>query len=298
MPLLFSDTDLIINADGSSYHLNIRPEQIPDTIILVGDPERVPLVSRYFDEITDKVQKREFVSHFGLLNNKEIAVISSGIGPDNVEIVMTELDALVNIDFNSRKEKENKRILNLIRIGTSGSIQEDIPVDSFLLSNSAIGLDNLGFFYGFRQRIQDFDEDDLKVFEQNLPIGMGFYAAKCSEYLAQVFLNHPEFQQVIAGMTLTTPGFYAPQGRQMRIDLPFPQFLNDLSSIQLAGQTCSNMEMETAAYYAFAKLLGHHMISLNAILANRKTKEFSINPEKQVDTLIRMTMEVLKNYGL
>ena len=293
MPLHFSDTDLIINANGSSYHLNIRPEQIPDTIILVGDPERVEHVSRYFDHITAKVQKREFISHFGKLNQKDIAVISSGIGPDNVEIVMTELDALVNIDFMTRQEKTKKRHLNLIRIGTSGSIQEEVPVDSFLLSNSAIGLDNLGFFYGFRSQIKDFDINDLQLFEERLASGMSIYAAKCSEKLAEIFLNHPDFKQVTSGMTLTTPGFYAPQGRQMRINLPFPYFLKEISSIQLAGQTCSNMEMETAAYYAFAKLLGHNMISLNAILANRKTKAFSQNPEKQVDTLIQMTLKVL-----
>lgn len=294
MPLHYSDTDLIINADGSSYHLNIRPEQIPDTIILVGDPERVAHVSKYFDQITEKVHKREFISHFGLLNQKKIAVISSGIGPDNVEIVMTELDALANIDFLTRQEKLQKRSLNLIRIGTSGSIQEDIPVDSFLLSNSAIGLDNLSFFYGFRNQIHDFDAKELEAFEENLPHGMNIYAVKSSMKLAQNFLQHPNFKQVISGMTLTTPGFYAPQGRQMRLNLPFPNFLNEISSISLAGQTCSNMEMETAAYYAFAKLLGHEMISLNAILANRKTKEFSQNPEKQVDTLIQMTIEALK----
>ena len=293
MPLHFSDTDLILNADGSSYHLNIRPEQIPDTIILVGDPERVEHVSRYFDQITAKVQKREFISHFGKLNQKDIAVISSGIGPDNVEIVMTELDALVNIDFSTRLEKTHKRRLNLIRIGTSGSIQDHIPVDSFLLSNSAIGLDNLAYFYGFKSQINDFSSKDLKLFEENLPAGMSIYAAKCSEKLAQLFLNHPDFEQVISGMTLTTPGFYAPHGRQMRIKLPFPNFLNEISSIQLSGQTCSNMEMETAAYYAFAKLLGHEMISLNAILANRKTKVFSKNPEKQVDALIQLTLKVL-----
>jgi uridine phosphorylase len=294
MPLHFSDTDLIINPDGSSYHLNIRPEQIPDTIILVGDPDRVELVSRYFDQITAKVHKREFVSHFGKLNHKDIAVISSGIGPDNVEIVMTELDALVNIDFSTRQEKTTKRRLNLIRIGTSGSIQENVPVDSYLLSNSAIGLDNLAFFYGFKSQINDFNRKDLDIFEENLPAGMSIYAVKCSEKLAHFFFNHPEFQQLISGMTLTTPGFYAPQGRQMRINLPYPHFLNEISSIYLSGQSCSNMEMETATYYAFAKLLGHEMISLNAILANRKTNVFSKNPEKQVDTLIQMTLKVLR----
>jgi uridine phosphorylase len=284
----FSPTDLIINPDGSSYHLNLRPDQIPDTLILVGDPERVPAVSCYFDEISEIVHKREFVSHLGLLNGQRIGVLSSGIGADNVEIVMNELDALVNIDFQTRQEKSEKRSLKLIRIGTSGSIQSHIPVDSILISTGAIGFDNLAQFYGFDSN-QSISSALLTEWTKAIDYPLPLYAAKaCASLLAQ-FAPLSAFH----GITLTAPGFYAPQGRTIRMHSIRPDFLQKVASAKLGDQEVTNIEMETAAYYAFAGAMGHEMISLNAILANRITNEFSKDPARQIQNLIEKTIALI-----
>jgi uridine phosphorylase len=283
----FSPTDLIINPDGSSYHLAIRPDQIPDQLILVGDPDRVPKVSQYFDRIDDQIHKREFVSHFGELGGRRIGVISSGIGADNVEIVLNELDALVNIDFETRETKTIKRSLNLIRIGTSGSIQESIPVDTFLISEAAIGFDNLAQFYGFESEkmlSSDLLADWCKSIHYPLPV----YGARSSSKLLEQFQMIP-----LRGYTLTAPGFYAPQGRTVRMNSVLPNFLRDVASSKIDGNSITNIEMETAAYYAFAATLGHEMISLNAILANRITHEFSKDPEGQIQKLIELTLHAI-----
>ena len=284
----FSPTDLIINPDGSSYHLNLRPDQIPDTLILVGDPERVPKVSQFFDEVTEIVHKREFVTHLGTLKGKRIAVLSSGIGADNVEIVMNELDALVNIDFQTRLEKEVKRSLNLIRIGTSGSIQAHIPVDSILISNAAIGFDNLAQFYGFNSA-QSISADSLEQWTQAIDYPLPLYAAKASAHLLEKFKPLNAFE----GITLTAPGFYAPQGRTIRMHSIRPDFLQKVAGATLDGQGITNIEMETAAYYAFAGAMGHEMISLNALLANRITNEFSKDPEGQIMSLIEKSITLI-----
>jgi uridine phosphorylase len=266
----FSPTDLIINPDGSSYHLNLRPDQIPDTLILVGDPERVPAVSCYFDEVTEMVHKREFVTHLGILRGKKIGVLSSGIGADNVEIVMNELDALVNINFQTRLEKSEKRSLQLVRIGTSGSIQAHIPVDSILVSTAAIGFDNLAQFYGF-ESVQSISTESLQKWTRAINYPLPLYAAKASAKLLEKFKSLNAYQ----GVTLTAPGFYAPQGRAIRMQSIRPDFLEKVASAKLDQQEITNIEMETAAYYAFAGAMGHEMVSLNAILANRITNEFS-----------------------
>jgi uridine phosphorylase len=284
----FSPTDLIINPDGSSYHLNLRPDQIPETLILVGDPERVPKVSQFFDEVTEIVHKREFVTHLGSLKGKRIAVLSSGIGADNVEIVMNELDALVNIDFQTRLEKEVKRSLNLIRIGTSGSIQAHIPVDSILISKAAIGFDNLAQFYGF-ESTQSISADSLEKWTQAIDYPLPLYAAKASFNLLEKFKPLNAFE----GITLTAPGFYAPQGRTIRMHSIRPDFLEKVAGTKLEGQDITNIEMETAAYYAFAGAMGHEMISLNALLANRITNEFSKDPEGQIMSLIEKAIALI-----
>jgi uridine phosphorylase len=283
----FSSTDLIINPDGSTYHLHIRPDQLPHKIILVGDPERVPFVSKYFDKINYKIHKREFVSHIGQFRNQPIAVVSSGIGADNVEIVMNELDALVNIDFKTRYAMDQKISLELIRIGTSGSIQEDIPVDSFLVSKAAIGFDNLAQFYGFESKNM-LDTEALNVWCQQINYKFPVYGAKASEKLIKQFSAISQ-----QGFTLTAPGFYAPQGRTVRMKSLLPDFLSDVSKTKFAGETITNIEMETAAYYAFSASLGHEMISLNAILANRLTHEFSKNPENQIKCLIELALDLI-----
>jgi uridine phosphorylase len=281
----FSPTDLIINPDGSSYHLAIRPDQVTDQIILVGDPERVPKVSQYFDKVDVKIHKREFVSHFGELNGKRIGVISSGIGADNVEIVLNELDALVNIDFETRFTKNSHRSLNLIRLGTSGSIQESIPVNTFLISEAAIGFDNLAQFYGFTGPNM-LDESGLKQWASSINYPIPLYGAKASSMLLTQFASIP-----LRGYTLTAPGFYAPQGRTVRMKSILPDFLQDVSAYAYEGHLITNIEMETAAYYAFASSLGHEMISLNAILANRITHEFSADPEGQMRKLIELALD-------
>jgi len=283
----FSPTDLIINPDGSTYHLHIRPDQLPHKIILVGDPERVPFVSKYFDKIDHKIHKREFVSHLGQYRNQPIGVVSSGIGADNVEIVMNELDALVNIDFETRFAKDQKISLELIRIGTSGSIQEDIPVDSFLVSKAAIGFDNLAQFYGFESPNM-LPIEALNSWCQQINYKLPVYGAKASEELIEQFSSISQH-----GYTLTAPGFYAPQGRTVRMKSLLPDFLQDVSKTKFEGEIITNIEMETAAYYAFSASLGHEMISLNAILANRLTNEFSKNPENQIKQLIELTLDLI-----
>jgi uridine phosphorylase len=283
----FSPTDLIINPDGSTYHLHIRPDQLPLKIIMVGDPERVPFVSKYFDKIDHKIHKREFVSHIGQFRNQSIGVISSGIGADNVEIVMNELDALANIDFKTRYAKDQKISLELIRIGTSGSIQEEIPVDSFLVSKAAIGFDNLAQFYGF-ENTNMLANDALSLWCQQINYTLPVYGAKASEKLIKQFSSISQH-----GYTLTAPGFYAPQGRSVRMKSLLPDFLMDVSKTRFEGEIITNIEMETAAYYAFSASLGHEMISLNAILANRLTHEFSKNPEGQIKQLIELTLDLI-----
>lgn len=283
---IISATDLIINSDGTAYHLAIHPDQISDRIILVGDPERVPMVSQYFDKVTDKIHKREFISHFGLLNGQRIGVISSGIGPDNVEIVMTELHALANVDFTTRTIKATHKSLELIRIGTSGSIQENIPVDSFVISDAAIGLDNLSQFYDFEYNEKEFDATEIIQLKNSFPEGISFYLAKASQRLLEEF-NALGF---INGLTVSTPGFYAPQGRELFLPIKQKNYLTILRDCQLDSKKPTNLEMETASYYAFGKLLGHDMISFNAILANRITAEFSKAPEKQVRRLIERVL--------
>jgi len=283
----FSPTDLIINPDGSTYHLHIRPDQLPHKIIMVGDPERVPFVSKYFDKIDHKIHKREFVSHIGQFRNQPIGVISSGIGADNVEIVMNELDALANIDFKTRYAKDQKISLELIRIGTSGSIQEDIPVDSFLVSKAAIGFDNLAQFYGF-ESTNMLAKEALSLWCQQINYTLPVYGAMASEKLIKQFSSISQH-----GYTLTAPGFYAPQGRTIRMKSLLPDFLSDVSKTKFEGEIITNIEMETAAYYAFSATLGHEMISLNAILANRLTHEFSKNPEGQIKQLIELTLDLI-----
>ena len=283
----FSPTDLIINPDGSTYHLNIRPDQLPHKLILVGDPERVPFVSKYFDKIDHKIHKREFVSHFGQYRNQAIGVVSSGIGADNVEIVLNELDALVNIDFETRQAKDQKISLELIRIGTSGSIQKDVPVDSFLVSKAGIGFDNLAQFYGFESPNM-LSIEALNSWCQKINYKLPVYGAMASEKLVKQFSSISQ-----QGYTLTAPGFYAPQGRTVRMKSLLPNFLSDVSKTKFKGEIITNIEMETAAYYAFSASLGHEMISLNAILANRITNEFSKNPENQIKQLIELTLDII-----
>jgi uridine phosphorylase len=280
-----SEADLILNKDGSVYHLNLLPSHIADTVIAVGDPDRVEGVSKYFDKVEVRIQKREFVTHVGKLNGKPITVISTGMGTDNVEIFFTELDALVNIDLSTRLPKEKKRRLQVIRIGTSGSLQEDIPLDTHLITEYAIGLDTLMHFYNLEM-------DELeKVMAKDIQTKTGLpftpYVVNGSPSLLQQFGG-----EMIVGNTVTTPGFYAPQGRMLRNSLRHPQLLEKLRSYSNEGKTfrLTNFEMETAGYYSLARLLGHQAISVNAIVANRVKNTFSKEPGEVVDRLIKKVL--------
>lgn len=287
---MISATDLILSPGNRAYHLNLHPSEIPADLILVGDPERVNQVAKHFDQVHVKHQKREFHTCIGELKGKPIGVISSGIGADNVEILMTELDALVNIDLERREIKAQKQGLNLYRIGTSGSIQDDLPVDSFVISKLGIGLDNLHLFYQFDRPSKQLKAQDVEQLQAVLPPGLSFYSADAHAELLAHFEKNSSYRQEI---TLTTPGFYAPQGRTLRIKNHFPNYLNRLSELQLSAGRIGNLEMETAAYYAFAAQMGHAFVSFNAILANRMRGEFSKQAEAQVEGLIQSVLNDL-----
>lgn len=279
-------SELILNPDGSIYHLNILPEDIADTIFLVGDPDRVEEVSRYFDRIEIKKQKREFVTHTGYIGKKRLTCLSTGIGTDNIDIVLTELDALVNMDLKMRIAKTELSALNLIRIGTCGSLQHDIPVDSFLASEYGIGLDGLLGFYNF-----EVSEEDKQFLEPIIPIvknlGVHPVIAKGSDTLLNTVAK-----DMRKGVTLTNCGFYGPQGRTIRIAPKDKNYIDELSVITLpGGRKFTNMEMETSAIYGMSKLFGHHALSCNAILANRVDGTFSKDPHGATDKLIRHVLE-------
>lgn len=281
-----SETDLLFNKDGSIYHLNLLPKQITDTIIAVGDPGRVYNVSQHFDDFDFEMNKREFITHVGSYKGKMITVMSTGIGPDNIEIFFTELDALFNIDFKTREPKARRKKLKIVRIGTSGALQEDIPVGSHLVTDYAVGLDNLMSFYDLP--MDDFEKkvaNDIQK-ETGLPF-MPYIVKGSSSLKKQVAFD------MLAGNTVTAPGFYAPQGRQVRLPVRFPRFLEDLNYYHHKESNfwLTNFEMETSAYYALARMLGHEALSVNAIIVNRVKNKFSKHPDKIVDSLILKVLE-------
>lgn len=283
------ESELILNPDGSIYHLNLQPEQLADTVITVGDPDRVDAVSKYFDTIECKVHKREFNTHTGKLNGKRISVISTGIGTDNIDIVFNELDALKNIDFKTREIKSDLKKLDIVRIGTSGAIQPDIPVDSFLISSKAIGFDSLIHFY---ENTYFLDE----TFSKAIISHCGWNENKAVPYIVSAnedLLNLFSKKDMLQGITLTNVGFYGPQGRVLRLPVQDTSLNDNLSTFSFQNEKITNMEMETSGIYSMARLLGHRAISLNAILANRANGTFSKNPEKNIDSLIRTSLEIL-----
>ncbi len=280
--MIFNESELILNNDGSIYHLNLLPSDIANTIITVGDPDRVCNVSKYFDTIEIQKQKREFKTVTGTINKKRITVISTGIGTDNIDIVLNELDALVNIDFSKRKSKEKHQILDIIRIGTSGSISKHIPVDSFLISNEAIGFDSLLHFYESKH-IQNLDFSNELVNHLNWNAEKSTpYVVSCDTSLANQFKSI----QIKEGITVTNVGFYGPQSRELRLKTSDKNLIPKLINFQYQEKYITNLEMETAGIYGLSKLLGHRAVSINAILANRITGDFSKNPSKLVDDLI------------
>jgi uridine phosphorylase len=283
-----SPTDLILNESGSVYHLNLLPEHVSDNIIAVGDPDRVAEVSKYFDEITFRRVQREFITHVGHYRGKQVTVISTGIGTDNIEILLIELDALVNIDLRKREPRDQRRKLHIVRIGTSGSLQEDVPVGAHLASAYAIGFDNLMQFYDLPQT--PLEIEFAEEIERRIGLPFRPYVVEGStDLMARVGID------MHRGNTITAPGFYAPQGRQVRIPIRFPSLLQKLEGFELpkTGFRLTNFEMETAAYYSLSRLLGHEALSVNAIIANRIRNEFSTDHHQIVDGLIRKVLDRL-----
>jgi uridine phosphorylase len=279
-----SETDLILNPDGSVYHLSLLPKNISDTIITVGDPSRVYMVSQFFDEVEFEMNKREFITHVGKYKGKRITVISTGIGTDNIEIFFTELDALVNVDLKTREPKSRKKKLKIIRIGTSGALQEDIPLGTHLASDYAVGLDNLMNFYDLP--MDDFETGIAHDLQKKTGLPFMPYAVRGS-----VSLREQIGSDMMKGNTVTCPGFYAPQGREVRVPIRFPKLLEDLNYYHKGDFWLTNFEMETAGYYALGRLLGHDVLSVNAIIANRVKNKFSKDPNKIVEALIKKVLE-------
>ena len=288
-------SELILNEDGSIYHLNLLPEQVAPIIITVGDPDRVKAVSNYFDHIEHSVSKREFCTHTGYYKGTRITVISTGIGTDNIDIVMNELDALFNIDFNTRTVKKNLQRLSFIRIGTSGTIRKEIALDSWLISEYAIGFDTLLRYYDCDDELNEAISDEF-IRQTNWNTNKGIpYVVQCSPQLMKALHS----DRMLKGFTGTNVGFYAPQDRSLRLqpaDVNMTKTLVDFSYDHLK---LTNLEMETSGIYGLAKLLGHRAISLNAILANRATGEFSEHPEQVVDEMINYTLDrIVENKNL
>ena len=284
-----AESELILNERGAVYHLNLRPDEIAQDIITVGDPERVAEVSKYFDNIEVKVQTREFVTHTGYLGKKRLSVVSTGIGTDNIDIVFNELDALVNIDLDSRTIKKQLTKLNIVRVGTSGGLQKDVPIDSLLVSLYGIGIDNLLNFYNTTSTPEEQEMLQAFITQTDLSDGLSKpYINPCSQSLASHFSDG-----FCKGITVTCPGFYGPQGRVLRLSARNPDLINRLALFNYNGQKITNFEMETAGIYGLGKLLGHETLSLNAIMANRITGKFSNDPTSTMTKLIVKTLDIL-----
>lgn len=284
-------SELILNPNGSVYHLQLLPGQVADTVITVGDSDRVEEITKYFENIEFTVQNREFKTQTGSFKGKRITVISTGIGTDNIDIVLNELDAVVNIDLQSRTVKKELKSLDIIRIGTSGSINQDVPLDSFLVSEMAIGFDSLMHFYNST----GVDEADAtKSFMEHT----GWYSKKSEPYIikgSQKLIDIFKSSTTKSGITATNIGFYGPQGRVLRLPLQDSDINKKLATFHYKELNITNMEMETAGIYGLSKLLGHRAVSLNALIANRLTGEFSKDPKKLIERLISYALDRITN---
>ncbi|MGV0924241.1 nucleoside phosphorylase [Empedobacter tilapiae] len=283
-------SELVLNADGSIYHCNIKPEHLADTIITVGDPNRVEKVSRHFDSIEHKASKREIVTHTGTLNGKRLTVISTGMGTDNIDIVFSELDALANIDLETGEINKDFRKLSFVRLGTSGALQADIPVDSFVIGSHGLGLDGLLHYYVGSESVMNKEIEDAFINHVDWSSNKSRpYLVKGSDSL----LDKLASEKTIQGITATACGFYGPQGRNLRLQ-PNPADINErLTSFNYNGLRISNFEMETSAIYGLAAMMGHEALSVNAIVANRILGEFSSDSYKAVDAMIEYSLEKL-----
>jgi uridine phosphorylase len=282
-------SELIINPRGAVYHLDLRPEELADTIITVGDPDRVANVSQYFDEIEHKSAHREFITHTGYIGTKRISVMSTGIGPDNIDIALNEVDALVNIDFETRCINETKKSVSVIRLGTCGSLQGEVGVDQLVAGTHGLGVDNLLHFYQSNNNPEELAI--LAAFEQHTNIQAHHikpYISSASAGLLKHFTegyNH--------GITVTCPGFYGPQGRILRLPLKMPNLVDQMTSFRFGNHHIANFEMETSAIYGLCNLLGHQCLSINVIVANRVKKEFSKDGAKAIDHMIQKSLGII-----
>lgn len=281
-----SETDLILNTDGSIYHLNLLPGDIAEIIITVANTELVTVISSYFDSIELKKEKGEFCTHTGYILSKRVTVISTGTGTNNIDIILNELDALVNIDFNLRSEKKEKKTLTIMRISTAGSLQENIPIDSLIVSEYAIGLDTLMHYYNQSLSLEEehFKRSIENYFEGlfNIPP----YVAGADKNLLTTMgknLKH--------GITITTPGFYAPQSRMIRARGYNDNLIKSFQNFTYNKQPIATMDMETAGFYALSNILGHKAIAINAITHNRANFQLSVNPEKVFNEAIALTLK-------
>lgn len=286
---MIKSSELILNPDGSVYHLNLKPEHIAHDIIFVGDQDRVSKITQHFESIEFSSQKREFKTTTGTYKGKRLTVQSTGIGSDNIDIVMNELDALVNVNLNTREIKKTHTSLNIVRIGTSGSLQADIPVDSWVMSKYAIGLDNMLRSYLIEEH-SDSELEDAFIAQTNWDNRKGRpTVVSCNEFLENKIYSEKFYK----GFTGTVGGFYGPQGRVVRLNIQDSELNHKMDNFNFNGIRMTNLEMETAAIYGLGKLLGHNCLSLNAIIANRALGEFSSNPEKTVNELIAYTLDKL-----
>ncbi len=288
--MMIKSSELIINADGSIFHLHLKPEQLADNVILVGDPGRVELIGKLLTDIEFQVENREFVSTTGKFNNKRITIVSTGIGTDNIDIVVNELDALANINLITREINPVHRKLNFVRIGTSGGLQDYLPVNSFVISQKAIGFDGLLNFYANRNDVSDLAFEG--AFKQHTGWGnllTSPYVVDCSEIL----LSKMHKDDTITGVTISAPGFYGPQGRVLRLPLADPLLNEKIESFTFEGQKITNFEMECSAIYGLSKLLGHEALTICLIIANRVKKEANANYHEAMETLIRLVLERL-----
>jgi uridine phosphorylase len=286
---MIQSSELILNPDGSVYHLNLLPENIAHDIIFVGDQNRVEKITKHFDAIEFSAQKREFKTQTGIYKGKRMTIMSTGIGPDNIDIVMNELDALVNIDLKTRQPKETLTSLNIIRIGTSGSLQADIPCDSFVMSKFGLGLDNMLRSY-LIEDVSNTSIEEAFIKHTNWDVRKGKpYVIACSETLEKII----ESDQMHKGITATAGGFYGPQGRVLRLGIQDMELNSKMDNFKFEDHRITNLEMETAAIYGLSVLLGHNALSLNAIIANRASGTFSSDPYKAVDALIAYTLDKL-----
>ena len=292
--MTIKESELILNPDGSIYHLNLKPENIADTLIFVGDQDRVERISKHFDTIEFSTQKREFKTQTGTYKGKRLTVISTGIGPDNIDIVLNEVDALVNIDLKTRKKKEKLTSLNIIRIGTSGSLQKDVPVDSFVLGTHGLDLNGMLHFYQIDSISKPEIEEEFVKYTNWSPKKAWPIIIDNSKKLEKIF----DSDKVFKGLTATAGGFYGPQGRVLRLPLQDSALNNKMDTFDFNGYRITNFEMETSVIYGLSKLLGHNALSLNAIIANRANGTFSKDYKNTIDNLIEYTLDKIAESDL